>query len=72
MKAKSTSLPKIDFQAIADEFRGLNPNDPGSWPQLPKIAALLGILLVLTVAGWWFLGSDQLAELRSSRRKRKH
>ena len=63
MKAKSTSLPKIDFQAIADEFRGLNPNDPGSWPQLPKIAALLGILLVLTVAGWWFLWSDQLAEL---------
>ena len=50
-------------QAIADEFRGLNPNDPGSWPQLPKIAALLGILLVLTVAGWWFLWSDQLAEL---------
>ena len=63
MKAKSASLPKIDFQAIADEFRDLNPNDPGAWPPLPKKAVLLAVFAVLVLAGWWFLWSDQLAEL---------
>ena len=63
MKAKSASLPKIDFQAIADEFRDLNPNDPGAWPPLPKKAVLLAIFSVLVLVGWWFLWSDQLAEL---------
>ncbi|MGB2901953.1 MAG: type 4a pilus biogenesis protein PilO, partial [Candidatus Dechloromonas phosphoritropha] len=63
MKAKSASLPKMDFQAIADEFRDLNPNDPGAWPPLPKKAVLLAIFAVLVLAGWWFFWSDQLAEL---------
>ncbi len=69
MKAKSASLPKIDFQAIADEFRDLNPNDPGAWPALPKSAFLLAIFAVLVVAGWWFLWSDQLAELEVKERE---
>lgn len=63
MKARSASLPKMDFQAIADEFRDLNPNDPGAWPPLPKKAVLLAIFAVLVLAGWWFFWSDQLAEL---------
>ena len=63
MKAKTTSVPKIDFQAIADDFRYLNPNDPGAWPLIPKLTMLFGLFVVLLVAGWWFLWSDQLAEL---------
>lgn len=63
MSAKSVSLPNIDFQAIADDFRYMNPNDPGAWPLVPKITVLVGMLLLLLLGGWWFFWSDQLAEL---------
>ena len=63
MKAKEISLPNVDFQALADDFRNLNPNDPGAWPLAPRVALLLGILVLALAAGWWFLWSDQLAEL---------
>lgn len=69
MKAKAVSLPKsmqdIDFQKIVDDFRTMNPNDPGSWPIVPKVTVLLVVLLLIVLAGWWFLWSDQLAELES-------
>lgn len=69
MNAKMPSLPKpmsvpgIDFKAIADDFRNLNPNDPGAWPMAPKVAVLLALLVVILAAGWWFLWSDQLTDL---------
>ncbi|WP_153146667.1 type 4a pilus biogenesis protein PilO [Dechloromonas sp. H13] len=69
MKAKTISTPRIDFQAIADDFRFLNPNDPGSWPLIPKLTMLLGLFVALLVAGWWFLWSDQLAELESKQKE---
>ena len=69
MKAKTTSIPKIDFQAIADDFRYLNPNDPGAWPLIPKLTLLVGLFVVLLVAGWWFLWSDQLAELEGKQKE---
>jgi len=69
VKAKAASLPKsmpdIDFQKIVDDFRTMNPNDPGSWPIVPKVTVLLVVLLLIVLAGWWFLWSDQLAELES-------
>lgn len=57
------SLPNIDFQAIIADFRGMNPNDPGAWPLIPRVTVLLGLFLAILVAGWWFLWNDQLAEL---------
>ena len=69
MKVKTTSVPKIDFQAIADDFRYLNPNDPGAWPLVPKLTMLFGLFVVLLVAGWWFLWSDQLAELEGKQKE---
>ena len=65
MSAKSVSSPKIDFRSIADDFRFMNPNDPGAWPLIPKITVLLGWLALLLVGGWYFLWSDQLAELEA-------
>ncbi len=58
-------MPDIDFQKIVDDFRTMNPNDPGSWPIVPKVTVLLVVLLLIVLAGWWFLWSDQLAELES-------
>lgn len=69
MSAKSISLPKINFQDILDDFRYLNPNDPGAWPLIPKIAVLLGLFVAILVAGWWFVWSDQLTELETKQRE---
>ena len=69
MTAKTTSTPKIDFQEIADDFRYLNPNDPGAWPLIPKLTMLVGLFVALLVAGWWFLWSDQLAELEGKQKE---
>lgn len=73
MNAKAVSLPKpmpqIDFQAIVNDFRFMNPNDPGAWPLIPKATVLLGLLLAFLLAGWWFLWSDQLIELETKQRE---
>lgn len=69
MKTKDISLPKFDFQALLDDFRSLNPNDPGAWPAAPKIAALASIFIVILVAGWWFLWADQLQDLETRERE---
>lgn len=51
------AAPKIDFavlqQKLISQFKGLNPNDPASWPLLPRVAACL-LLMALIVAGLWF------------------
>jgi type IV pilus assembly protein PilO len=48
---------KVDFSElqsqVQEQFRELNPNDPSSWPSLPKYALYLG-LAVLVIAGLWF------------------
>lgn len=57
------SLPKINLQDVIADFQGINPNDPGAWPLIPRVTALLGIFFTLLVAGWWFVWSDQLTAL---------
>lgn len=54
---------QIDFSSLADQFRGLNPSDVATWPILPRLAALLAILVITLVAGWWFIWNDQFASL---------
>jgi type IV pilus assembly protein PilO len=63
MKSKDISLPKFNFQSFVDDFRNLNPNDPSVWPLAPRVSLLVGMLVLAIVGGWWFLWSDQLAEL---------
>lgn len=62
---KSIAIPKIDFQEILNDFRAMNPNDPGAWALIPKTAVLLAMFVAILVAGWFLLWSDQLAELDS-------
>lgn len=61
----SSSMSKINIEDILNDFKYLNPNDPGAWPLIPKIATLFGLFLVIVAAGWWFLWSDQLIELET-------
>jgi len=66
--SKATSA-RIDFTSLAADFRNLNPNDVGTWPILPRATALLGLLLLILVAGWWFLWSDQFVVLDERRQE---
>ncbi|WP_374326240.1 type 4a pilus biogenesis protein PilO [Azonexus sp.] len=57
---------RVSYQAILDDFRYMNPNDPGAWPAIPKVTVLIGVFLVILLAGWWFFWSDQLALLEGA------
>lgn len=69
------TMPKIKFDPAAlqeklqAQFRGLNPNDPSSWPALPRYAAALGVTVLVIVVLWfvWLSGAD--AELEQARAK---
>lgn len=73
MSSRSLALPGalsgLNFRAIADDFRNLNPNDPGSWPWPPKIALLIGLFAMAMVAGWWFIWNDQMTALEGKRQE---
>jgi type IV pilus assembly protein PilO len=47
----------------------MNPNDPGSWPLIPKITVLIGLFAAILLAGWWFVWNDQLTELETKQRE---
>ena len=62
-KPSKLSLPAFDFQGLVEDFRTLDPKDPGLWPLLPRVVILVGLFIALLVAAWWFGWSNQLVEL---------
>lgn len=52
-----------------DDLRNLNPRDIGNWPALPKLGALVILLVLLVFAGYWFDWKGQLETLASARQK---
>jgi len=52
-----------------DDIRRLDPRDIGSWPVVPKLGALLVLLLLIVFAGYWFDWRNQLEELTKARNK---
>ena len=55
------------FDKAASQFRGLNTNEPGQWPVLPKALAWLVATLLVVVAGWFLLLSTATEELQAER-----
>jgi len=55
---KSTGLlpdvRKIDFQRLQQDFKNLDPNDPGVWPLAPRLAVFVGLFVATLAAAWWF------------------
>ncbi len=41
------------FEGAASQFRGLNPNEPGQWPLLPKALTFVAVALLMVVVGWF-------------------
>lgn len=55
------------FQDAVGQFRGLNPNEPGQWPWLPKLMTFLGIVVAVLVLGWFAVLSSTSDELQAER-----
>ncbi|MBL8447104.1 MAG: type 4a pilus biogenesis protein PilO [Zoogloeaceae bacterium] len=50
----------VDFKRIAQDFKGLDPNDPGVWPLAPRLTVLVILLIGVVAAIWWFDWQDQV------------
>lgn len=66
---KMPAIPKIDFRALAEDFKSLDPKDIGTWPLLPRVTVLLGLFVGLLVGGWWVDWKSQLEDLDSKRQQ---
>jgi len=64
-KADIKSRPgmQFDFQRFIDDFKGLDPNDPGVWPAGPRIVTLIAIIVATLAGAWWFFWQDQMDTL---------
>lgn len=60
---KLAKSPKIDFERLAQDFQGLDPNDPGVWPLAPRVAVFIGLLVAVVGLIWWFDWQEQVATL---------
>ncbi|CAL96264.1 type 4a pilus biogenesis protein PilO [Azoarcus olearius] len=49
----------IDFDRLAQDFKGLNANDPGTWPLAPRLAVFAGLLAATIAVAWWFDWREQ-------------
>lgn len=70
--ARSSTL-NFDVSSFVDnaasQFRNLNPNEPGQWPALPKIAAWAAAAAAMVVVGWFAVLSDSNDELETARQQ---
>ncbi|MEO8124501.1 MAG: type 4a pilus biogenesis protein PilO, partial [Burkholderiales bacterium] len=69
-QAKSGNIDvSAAFERAASQFRGLNPNEPGQWPWLPKATTWVVLAILVVVVGWFLLLSDAHDELDAERAK---
>jgi type IV pilus assembly protein PilO len=69
----ASKTPSIDFGALqrsmVAQFRGLNPNDPSSWPLVPRVALCLALAAAIVVALWFLWLSSSSEQLEAERQK---
>lgn len=64
---KKLSVPNVDFSKFAASFQNLNAKDVGTWPTPPKVLALIGIFILVIVAGWFLFWNEQINTLDQRR-----
>jgi type IV pilus assembly protein PilO len=57
----------LNLNALVDEFKRTNWNDPGTWHVAPKILVLLATLTAVLAAGYFFDTQAQIEELEAAR-----
>ena len=55
------------LKTLLEQFKGLNPKDPGAWPPLPKALLLLVLLIGILVGAYFLDWSDQIEQLEAGR-----
>jgi type IV pilus assembly protein PilO len=48
-------------EQVTGQFKGLNPNDPASWPAVPRYALCVALMVVIVVA-LWFVWLERLGQ----------
>lgn len=70
---KKTSTPVFDLSAfqsrIQNQFTGLDPNDPSSWPVLPRYLLCVALTAAMVVALWFVWLSAVSEELAAEKTK---
>ena len=61
----------INFNALLDEFKRTNWQDPGTWHWAPKILVLLAILIGVPVAGFFADTQGQIEQLEAGRNEQE-
>lgn len=56
-------------QKLQAQFRGLNPNDPSSWPAVPRALLFLAVITAIVVALWFLWLSSSADELEVEQKK---
>lgn len=63
----------VDLNSVLDgavsQFRGLNPNQPGQWPMLPKLMSWFGVIVAVVVLAWFGFLDGAHDELSAERNK---
>jgi type IV pilus assembly protein PilO len=65
---KGPATPAM-MDRVAAQFRGLNPNDPASWPIVPKVALCAAVAAAIVVALWFVWLTNSADELASEQAK---
>jgi type IV pilus assembly protein PilO len=58
---------KIDLNKYLEDFKHLDPKDPGTWPLVPKLVALLAILVLIPALGYVLDWQEQLRALEQGK-----
>ena len=66
--AEMQTRPNLQ-QALLGQFRGLNPNDPASWPILPRLALFIALAGLIVGALWFVWLSGVNEELEQEQKK---
>ena len=57
------------FESASSQFKGLNPNEPGQWPLLPKLASWTAVVVGVVALMWFVVISGADEELIAERDK---
>jgi type IV pilus assembly protein PilO len=57
------------MKKFLDQFRNLNPRDPGAWPPVPKAMLMVGLLVAILGLGYYIDWSDELDSLDAGRQQ---
>ena len=57
----------MNLNKLAEDFKYLDPKDPGTWPAVPKILALIGILAAILAAAYFLDTQGQIEELENGK-----